>query len=177
MLRAPRMATVVLVLLAACAPESGEDDALGQGSAPEDSQGDVQAIRQVVQDEIAAAEAGDTEGFMALMTDDVVVLAPDQPTTRGADARSLLQGMFEAVEIDSSGYTDDEIVISGDLAYHTHEFQWTLTPRDGGEPTTETGHGVHVLRRQPDGSWKIAVDAWSMYGGESGDAGDAGGGA
>ena len=37
-----------------------------------------------------------------------------------------------------------------------------VTPRAGGEAVTETFKGIHVYRRQADGSWKIAQDAWNM---------------
>jgi ketosteroid isomerase-like protein len=37
-----------------------------------------------------------------------------------------------------------------------------VTPKAAGaKPTTETIKGLHVLRRQTDGSWKIIQDIWN----------------
>ena len=30
-----------------------------------------------------------------------------------------------------------------------------------GEPMTDRGAGIHILQRQADGSWKLAVDIWN----------------
>ena len=35
------------------------------------------------------------------------------------------------------------------------------TPRKGGKPMTETIKGIHIYKRQSDGTWKIAQDVWN----------------
>jgi len=151
MLRSRAVAVIgISIMIAACS-----------SAPPINTTADEDAIRQVATQEIAAGNAGDIDVFLAAMSDDVVFMAPNEPTHRGADAHEWLRGMFDQVTISGAGYTDEQIVVSGDLAYHTYGFEWTLTPKAGGEPMREAGHGVHILRRQADGSWKITLDSWS----------------
>lgn len=151
MLRSRPVAMIgISIMIAACS-----------SAPPIDTAADEDAIRQVAAQEVAAANAGDIDAFLAVLSDDVVVMAPNEPTHRGADVHEWLRGMFDQVAISLAGYTDEQIVVSGDLAYHAYDFQWTLTPKAGGEPMREVGHGVHILRRQADGSWKITLDTWS----------------
>ncbi len=39
--------------------------------------------------------------------------------------------------------------------------QATFTPEAGGEAHTGNYKGIHIYRRQPDGSWRIAQDIWN----------------
>jgi len=41
------------------------------------------------------------------------------------------------------------------------EFILKLTPVAGGAVTEYVGKGMHIYRRQGDGSWKIAEDIWN----------------
>jgi len=34
-------------------------------------------------------------------------------------------------------------------------------PLEGGPVVQDRGKGLHVYRRQPDGSWKLAQDIWN----------------
>ncbi len=56
-------------------------------------------------------------------------------------------------------FTPDNVVVarSGDMAYETGTCSMTLTgPED--KPLPEQGHYVVIWRKQPDGTWKAAVD-------------------
>ena len=37
----------------------------------------------------------------------------------------------------------------------------TLTPKAGGEPTEDSGKWLGILKRQPNGSWKVHRDIWN----------------
>ncbi len=68
-------------------------------------------------------------------------------------------------------YTDRKVIVSGDYsgaprlrrrsASERFVGELSLTPKAGGAAITERIKGVHILRRQPDGSWKIAQDVWN----------------
>jgi ketosteroid isomerase-like protein len=49
----------------------------------------------------------------------------------------------------------------GDLAYHDYSYSGRFTPKAGGEPGIGHGKGLQVLRREPDGAWKIVRNVWN----------------
>jgi len=61
----------------------------------------------------------------------------------------------------SGRYTSSDVTISGDLAVVRYTAELTMTPKAGGSPATERIKGIHVMKRQSDGTWKIAQDVWN----------------
>jgi uncharacterized protein (TIGR02246 family) len=120
---------------------------------------DLQAVRQVLEREVAAANAGDLQGFTAILSPDAVFMPPNEPARQGPELEQWLRTFFEQFSIKVTE-ADDELHVSGDWAIHRYSFAWTVTPKAGGVGTTEGGVGVHVLRKQPDGNWKLARDIW-----------------
>ncbi len=151
--------TVLPLALAvgACAPaqEAADEPAV-------DPAVDAAAIEAVRAAEADAAEAGDTDAFLALMTDDIIAMPPNEGLITGKDAlRAWLDGFTEQFDVTLEPYVTDEVEVSGDLAFERFSGVWTLTPKDGGESVTENLRGIHIYRRQADGSWKIARDVWN----------------
>jgi ketosteroid isomerase-like protein len=62
----------------------------------------------------------------------------------------------------SGRYDSSDVVVSGDLAVRRFTGRLTLTPKVGGDPITERVKGLHVRRKQADGSWKITQDVWNV---------------
>lgn len=119
----------------------------------------IEAIRAAEQ---AAAEAGDVEGFVALMASDMMVMAPNAPAVSGIEAsRQWVEDFMGAFTVSFSEYNSDDVVVSGDIAIERISGVWTVTPKAGGEPVTEWVKGVHIYRRQADGSWKMTHDLWN----------------
>jgi uncharacterized protein (TIGR02246 family) len=122
---------------------------------------DEAAIRAVDGAWAKAATAGDAAAMAALYTADAVLLPPGEPPVRGGVERyfagmtSAFSGPFELSTSTVEG--------RGDLAYASGEYKATLTPKkSGAKPMpTETGKYLEVMKRQPDGSWKMAYDMWS----------------
>jgi ketosteroid isomerase-like protein len=46
-------------------------------------------------------------------------------------------------------------------ALDLYEASRTLAPRAGGEAVEEHYRGLHIYRRQPDGTWRIAQEIWN----------------
>jgi ketosteroid isomerase-like protein len=53
------------------------------------------------------------------------------------------------------------VTVAGDWAIQRYAYQLTLTPKAGGQSMEERGKGIHIFRRQPDGSWLIVQDIWN----------------
>ena len=121
------------------------------------TEADVAAIERVL-DEVAAAEsAGDAARWGALVTEDVVTMRPNEGTIIGQEANTTgLEELFVQWTLDVTA-TTDEVVVEGDWAFARASYSETVTSAAGGDPVaTINGKLLDILRRQSDGSWKIA---------------------
>ena len=59
-------------------------------------------------------------------------------------------------------FRHEEIVVSGDWAFQRYSYELTMTPKGDSDPMRIRGHGIHILRRQDGGSWKITKDVWTV---------------
>ncbi|MFQ5928226.1 MAG: YybH family protein [Acidobacteriota bacterium] len=146
-----------VVCLGACAPAA--EEAVEEATTTE---ADVEAINKVREQEAAVINAGDIEGFMAIVTDDAIMMPPNEsPVTGKESIRSWLQDFLDQFTIKNYSPSDPEVVVAGDWAFERFSFAWTLVPVGGGEPTQDNGKCIHIYHRQPDGSWKLARDIWN----------------
>ena len=123
---------------------------------------DRQAIAQLRQQEIALFSAGDIENVLAVFTDDLVLMPPNEPARIGREAaRSWLQNMYQQFKIEGTYTSSSDLTVTGDWAFERMAFTLKLTPTGGGAAVEDVGKGFHVYRRQGDGSWKIAQDIWN----------------
>ena len=144
--------TLIALALGACAPAEEMAD-------PAEDMAAIEAVRVA---EGEAGAAGDVEAFLALLTDDVITMPPNAPLIMGkAAAKEWLEGFVAQYTVVMDSYTTDEIEVSGDLAFERYTGAWTLTSKATGESMSETMKGIHVYRKQADGSWKIARDTWN----------------
>ena len=51
-----------------------------------------------------------------------------------------------------------EVRILGDWAYSHGMYTFDLVPKAGGETMSISGKFLDILKRQADGSWKMAID-------------------
>ena len=108
----------------------------------------------------AAENAGDTEGMLALLADDVVVMVPSAPVLEGWNAcagfvRSALAGLLARYER-RVAYASAEIAVLGDVAYDRGTFSVEIVRKDGGDPDRFAGKYFWLLRRDADRGWRIA---------------------
>jgi uncharacterized protein (TIGR02246 family) len=123
---------------------------------------DVDAIKAVAAAEFEALVNKDAEGHLATMTEDCVVLPPNEPAVVGHDAVAAWNAAFGEMFDISGGYTGSEVVVMGDWAIERYTGEATMAPAGGGEGASHTFKGIHIYKRQADGSWKIAQDVWNF---------------
>jgi len=104
----------------------------------------------------AAHNAGDLEALLALYDPKAVfVFKPGRVTASPAELRATLQRQIAVggrLSVNPQSFTrsDDVVLVLG---------TFTLSGRrPDGTPLERTARFADVLRRQPDGSWRIAVD-------------------
>jgi uncharacterized protein (TIGR02246 family) len=115
------------------------------------------AIRELVATWFAASKRGDLPTVLSLMTDDVIFMVPGRKPF-GKEAFAAASEGMKDVRID--GTSDiQEIQVLGDWAYLRGYLEIEMTPPDGGTPVHRSGHTLTILRKEPDGRWRLARDA------------------
>lgn len=117
--------------------------------------GEVAAIKALFDRHIAAFSAGDAAAFSVLFTDDAVMMPPDRQALTGKEGiRWGLRVAFGLISANVAGGSL-EVEIAGDWAYARRTYAVTLTAKTGGEKMEVVANWLDILKRQPDGSWKI----------------------
>jgi uncharacterized protein (TIGR02246 family) len=159
--------------LAAQQPRRPRPPAQSAQRPPEEVQ---KAIADLQRRDIEANMALDTEKLLALRTDDVVYLVPGRAPLAGQDAvRKYLEEIRgQLANWDMLAYEENwqEVRVIGDFA-----FQWgtvNIRARQEGErrESAAVRNVMQVLRRQPDGDWKIARAAWNIQSPPAAPSGD-----
>jgi uncharacterized protein (TIGR02246 family) len=103
-----------------------------------------------------ALGAGDGDAFAALHEPDATIVVP--PDGSRVSGREAIRAAIEPVLALRPAMRIEVVdkIQSGGLAL-THG-RWTLTGSAGAELVEMSGRGTMVSRRQPDGTWRIALD-------------------
>jgi len=117
---------------------------------------DERAIRELVATWMMASQAGDIDTVLGLMTDDVVFMVPGREPFGKEAFAAASQGMSGMRMVGSSDIR--ELVVLGDIAYLRNHIALTVTP-PGGAPMRRAGYTLTILRKGPDGRWRLARDA------------------
>jgi uncharacterized protein (TIGR02246 family) len=159
--------SLMFLALAAAAPAQQPRRPRATASASQSNmEEDKKAIAELQRRDIEANIAVDTEKLLALRTDDVVYLVPGRPPLVGKDAvRKYLEGIREELaNWDMVGYEENwqEVQVVGEYA-----FEWGTVniraQKDGQrQESAAVRNVVQGLKRQPDGSWKIARVIWNL---------------
>lgn len=120
---------------------------------------DEQQIRQLVETWISATQAGDIDAVLSLMAEDVVFMSPGQPAMVGREAfaRGLNKVLADS-EMESTSEVE-EVVVCGDLAYCRTKLAVTIISKHGKLPILRSGETLTILRKGPDGQWRVTRDA------------------
>ena len=117
-------------------------------------------MKKILEDFDAAYNAAfnrrDAAGCAAFFTEDVMLLPPGQPMTRGRQA--FVDTYESRIEENTQGTHTNELIdfgVSGDMAYQIGAY----AIEDSDPP--ERGKFVNILKRQPDGMWKVSVSIFN----------------
>ena len=125
-----------------------------------DTSADEATIHSLVESWSAAAQAKDLDRFASIYASDAVLMLEGAPDMVGREAiRSGIGGLMQDPHFDLS-FEADEVVVAeaGDLAYETGRYSLSMSDADG-NPTSQAGRYVVVWRKEPDGNWKVVIDA------------------
>ncbi len=127
-----------------------------------DARREEAAIRATDARWLAATQAHDLERTVSFWSDDVYMMPPGGPPIVGKEAlRHYIAGAFAIPDFSITWVTDRIWVAkSGELAYAVGTDTIRLTTPEG-RAVVEQNKAVAVWRKEPDGSWKCAVDIWN----------------
>ena len=117
---------------------------------------DERAIRSLIDTWMEASKAGDLKTVLSLMTDDVVFMVPGKEPFGKAEFAVTSEGM-KNVRVEGQSEIKEPKVL-GDWAYMRNHLRITVTPPNG-QPMRRSGYTLTIVRKQPDGRWRLARDA------------------
>jgi len=110
---------------------------------------------------LAAVNASDADRCSAVWAADGVLMPPHHPSVEGRQAiLQYFRGLFSRSKFRFT-FTSSHIEVAGDTAFERVTYVATIWPGEDVPPIEDAGKGLHVYRRQPDGSWQLACDIWN----------------
>jgi uncharacterized protein (TIGR02246 family) len=100
--------------------------------------------------------AGDLDGLVALYEPDAVFEPEPGAVAHGHDEIRAALAPFLAVA-PTMVVEPQQVLTADDVALVVNDWTLTGTAPDG-EPVRREGRSADVVRRQPDGTWKVLVD-------------------
>ncbi|WP_029064355.1 DUF4440 domain-containing protein [Labrenzia sp. DG1229] len=143
-------------LTAVCAAAFSTFSTLTYAEGSEKMNQDQQDVLTLVQKMTSAFEAGDLDTVMRTYEpNQTIMFEPGNPVSDGETAKTIFER--SAAISPRFSYSGHEVIVEGDIAIHIAPWQMSGTDRDGSAIKGE-GLSIAVLRRQPDGSWKMVID-------------------
>lgn len=116
---------------------------------------DLREIDRQRESWIAAINASDAGGFVAVLAEDAVWLPAGRTAISGADGiRDWLAGPFSAYRHEFS-VSDLRLRVAGDWAVELARFRTQAIDRSGAEAPTHEGEYTILWRRAPGSGWVI----------------------
>ena len=115
---------------------------------------DTAALNALRDQVIAAFNSHDAAAMAATYADDAVMMNPNQAAVEGKQAiQAAYEGLFKEVQ-GKIAFTPLETQVAGDWAYDRGNYTVTLTSKSG-KPVENSYKYLVIVKRQPDGSWKL----------------------
>lgn len=126
---------------------------------------DMTRIEQLHNRDAVAAKKGDVQTLSELWTDDAVALPPGEAPVIGVSAirKWLMQSQGDSSKVEVLEYVIDfqEVTILGDQAIEWGRTKVAIRPRGTSTTLRASGNLMRILKKQPDGTWKISRSAWN----------------
>lgn len=121
-----------------------------------------EAVKNLILQALEIIRSDDFERYFDLFTDDAVWMMPSSYKDVHQDEARSFYRFTRKFKFDQETVVD-EVVVSDAVAYVRVSFDGYLRPKvdDGSPPLRSASRHIWILRRQPDGAWKIARDIWN----------------
>lgn len=127
-----------------------ESPAANDEQAAADIQGTLQAYE-------IALNAADTNGVLAVFVHDGVFMAPNTPTTVGADAiRAAYDGIFKAITFETELTVEEVVQVAPDWAFARTSSNGHVIVNGSNQRVPDANHELFILKRSDNREWRIA---------------------
>lgn len=116
----------------------------------------VNTPQSMLNDLIEKFNNGDVEGFLAHYEAEAVLVEAPGKTIQGIHALRNSFARFFSMKAQLT-LVKTETIVSGEIGCNYAEWKITGTQPDG-KPLSRNGIAIDVIRRQPNGDWKIIID-------------------
>jgi len=122
---------------------------------------DVAAINKIWDLYTEGVNNGDLEVWISLWDEKGIRMPPDTPAVIGkAQIRASVANVFQQFNR-KIVITNAETWVFGSLAFARGTYAASRTPKAGGSTAYADGKYLSILKKQPDGSWKIFRDIFN----------------
>jgi len=111
-------------------------------------------IEASISEFIRVYNAGDLEGVLAYYSDDLIKVRQGGPAETKTETAKRVAGVFDKFH-SRVDVTNDEIRVSGEMAYTRGTFRVTLSPKAGGERQIIERRYLEIWLKE-DGRWRVA---------------------
>ena len=109
-----------------------------------------------------AMKANDAQALGWLVTEDAVLMPPNQPVVVGrAAVIDWFAGVVKQARTTGVVVPQREVIVAGDWAIERGSFTWTVAPTAGGAPIEDRGNFLAIYQRQTDGAWRVTRNIWN----------------
>lgn len=126
---------------------------------------DQKAIQELHERDIAASLAFDVEKLVALWDENIEAMPPNSSPLSGIEVnRAYLlknRGQMAGVDILSYEQQWDEVRVVGEYAFEYGSISSRIRAQDMKQETALAFNVMRVLKRQPDGNWKVFRTIWN----------------
>jgi ketosteroid isomerase-like protein len=108
-----------------------------------------------------AINSNNLDSLLAMFTEDVVFLSPNEPVLVGkAAVRAWSEAYLKAFTVHWDKAVS-EFIVAGEWAFERYSYKQNDKPTGGGASVTDTGKGLIIYHHDSDGKWRVARDAWN----------------
>lgn len=119
------------------------------------------AVRAVTAALVRAVNTADVDAVMTVWDENGSLMPPHHPAVLGhAAIRAYFERLFGQRRF-TFVFERSDVRVEGGTAIECVRYSASVEALHGGATHTDRGKGVHVYRRAPDGSWKLAIDIWN----------------
>lgn len=114
-------------------------------------------IEEVLLTYETALNASDTDTVLTLFAPDGVFMAPNNPSTVGADAiRAAYNGIFQAITFDTELTVEEVVQVAPNWAFVRTSSNGHVTVNAIKQRVPDANHELFIIQKGDDEAWKIA---------------------